>query len=500
MPKRFRKDSNAAFIIQLVRGGDPGGVFDESDRDPSESSDSDGAGCSERKDQNAAGSSDDADAPPRMLTRRAAAALRSRGREPLLAMDGSPTRRRGSRRNNVAFEGYSSDEAAFYASCSRDLKRRIDALENRMQSINAAHVPMRFKVLLSEVDEKVKAAAMKRVDALANLDDSSPEYYKILTWIDALCCLPVGKYCHLPVGVASSADDKRLFLADARMQLDKTVYGHAQAKEQILRLMAQWITNPQSKGMVLGIHGCHGCGKTTLVKEGICRVLGLPFALMPLGGASDGSYLEGHSYTYEGSTWGKIVDVMMKCKCSNPVLYFDELDKVSESHRGEEIVNKLIHLTDASQNSCYMDKYFYDVELDLSRCLIIFSYNHEEKVNPILLDRMVRIRTDGYGLRDKQRLAQGYLLPELLSEFCLVRDDVVVSDDVLAYIVEYIEPEAGVRNLKRALHEILSSLNLLRLTDPERVQLPVTIARDHVHAFVKTALKASMLAHAHMYS
>ena len=131
-------------------------------------------------------------------------------------------------------------------------------------------------------------------------------------------------------------------------------------------------------------------------------ILNRPFAFLALGGATDSSILEGHSYTYEGSTWGKIVDILVQCKSMNPVIYFDELDKISNTPKGEEIASILTHLTDTTQNNEFHDKYFSEIELDLSKCLFIFSYNDEEKVNPILKDRKYRISTKGYSVKEKK--------------------------------------------------------------------------------------------------
>ena len=120
-----------------------------------------------------------------------------------------------------------------------------------------------------------------------------------------------------------------------------------------------------------------------------------------MGGATDSSFLEGHSYTYEGSNWGKIVDILIQSKCMNPVIYFDELDKISGTPKGEEIIGILTHLTDTTQNSQFHDKYFSSLDFDLSKALFIFSYNDEDKINPILRDRMYRIETKGYKKKDK---------------------------------------------------------------------------------------------------
>ena len=110
---------------------------------------------------------------------------------------------------------------------------------------------------------------------------------------------------------------------------------------QILQMIGQWLSNPTALGTAIAVKGPPGTGKTSLIKEGISKILGRDFAFIALGGASDSSFLEGHSYTYEGSLWGKIVQILMESKSMNPVIYFDELDKVSDTPKGEEIIGIL---------------------------------------------------------------------------------------------------------------------------------------------------------------
>ena len=133
------------------------------------------------------------------------------------------------------------------------------------------------------------------------------------------------------------------------MFFNTNVYGHKNSKEQIIRIIAQWVSNPSLKGNCIGIHGSPGVGKTKLIKDGLCKALDLPFVFIPFGGVNDSSYLTGHSFTYEGAIHGKIADSLMKANCMNPIIYFDELDKISDSYRGLEIINTLIHLTDSTQ-------------------------------------------------------------------------------------------------------------------------------------------------------
>jgi ATP-dependent Lon protease len=182
----------------------------------------------------------------------------------------------------------------------------------------------------------------------------------------------------------------------------------------------------------------------------------------------------------------------------NPVIYFDELDKISETPRGEEIVGILTHLTDTSQNSQYHDKYFSEIDFDLSKCLFIFSYNDENKVNPILKDRMYRIQTKGYDTKEKTIIARKYLLPKIREQVCFKEEDVIIPDDTIQYIVgntSLTNNEPGVRNLKRCLEIIHTKLNLFRLVKTDTnlfskemdivVEFPFTVTRKHVDIFIK---------------
>lgn len=400
------------------------------------------------------------------------------------------TRKRGAGNDvkNPELKFYDPEEKKFYNNLTDEEKNYVAVLEDTIRNMNKEDTPIRFKVLLSNIDEKIKAIAIKKVRYLYDLDASSSEYYKMTHWIESLCKIPIGKYKPLPVTKDSPREDIRQFIVQTKKQLDDTVYGHTEAKDQIIRLLAQWISNPEAKGMVIGIQGSPGVGKTKICKDGISKALGLPFSFLALGGASDSSWLDGHSYTYEGSTWGKVVDILMKAEYMNPVLFLDELDKVSQSHKGDEIINTLIHITDSTQNDKFMDKYFVDVEFDLSRCLIIFSYNDESAINPILKDRMVKIRTDGYKLPDKIQIAQKFLIPEAIQEFNLNQGDIVFPDECLKYIVETrTEDEEGVRNLKRAIENIVSNINLNILLQPNASdnKLPVTVSQKMVNDYVK---------------
>lgn len=364
---------------------------------------------------------------------------------------------------NLYADFYTEEEFVYYHNLDEKERQAIADSEKQMYDLNNKKIPLRFQILDSDLDPKIKAIAIQKLNYLSDLDRSSSEYYRTITWIESVCKIPFGKYRQLPVSCKSNRDDIKNFLTGVKNHMDSKVFGHDTAKDHIIRLLAQWISNPISKGMVIGIHGPMGCGKTMLVKDALCAALGLPFAFIPLGGANDGCFLEGHSYTYEGSTWGKIVDVLMKGGVMNPVMFFDELDKVSDSSKGEEIINILVHLTDSTQNDKVSDKYFIDFEFDLSRSLIIFSYNNEEKINPILRDRMIKIKTEGYSINDKLSICKNYMLPEIFKQYSLRDDEIIFTEESIKEIISTIESEKGVRCLKRALEDITSNINLNKL-------------------------------------
>ena len=356
--------------------------------------------------------------------------------------------------------------------------------------------PYRLALLESDIPVSFKAAALKKINTLDYMDPGSGEYYKIKQWVDTFMRIPFGKINKLPLKLEDGIDKSSEFMAWARKTLDEAVYGLDDAKLQILQFIGQLISNPDSVGSAIAIKGPPGTGKTSLIKEGISKILKRPFAFLALGGATDSSFLEGHSYTYEGSTWGKVVDILLTSKCMNPLIYFDELDKISDTPKGEEITGILTHLTDTTQNSEFHDKYFSNVAFDLSKALFIFSYNDEKKVNPVLKDRMYRIQTNGYTSKEKVVIARDYLIPKIRENIRFAEGDVIIPELTLTHLMEnFTEGEKGVRNLKRCLEIIYTKLNLYRLTKPGmkmfekkdtlKVSFPFTVTVEHVPKLIK---------------
>lgn len=231
---------------------------------------------------------------------------------------------------------------------------------------------------------------------------------------------------------------------------------------------------------------------TSIARNGIAAALKRPFSFFSLGGASDISHFVGHSYTYEGSIWGRIIDSLMTAGCMNPVFYFDELDKISTTPHGEEITAMLIHLTDRSQNMQYHDRYFAGVDFDLSQCLFVFSFNDENKVHPILKDRMQVIHCSGYNEKEKKVILTQYVWPTLLERLSFQASELILTDEAINFLIqEHSQQEEGVRTLIRVVENVVTRLNLLRIAGKQEdvsrrlkfamdISFPLTITREVV--------------------
>lgn len=281
-------------------------------------------------------------------------------------------------------------------------------------------------------------------------------------------------------------DTLKQFSTTVKTTLDKSVHGHENAKRQVQRIIGQWINNNgiNYDCQVLGFEGNPGIGKTTLAK-GLSACLideneqSRPFSIIAMGGDSNSSSLVGHSYTYVGSTWGQIVQILMDKKCLNPIILIDEVDKISKTEHGREIVGVLTHLLDPSQNKHFQDKYFSGIDIDLSKVLFILSYNDPYSIDPIMLDRVHRIKFDSLTIEDKIVICNKYLLPELYTKFNL-KDCIKIPDEVLKFIIKEYTLEAGVRKLKEKLFEIIGELNLNLFSDFTETEIPIIITEDVV--------------------
>jgi len=275
------------------------------------------------------------------------------------------------------------------------------------------------------------------------------------------------------------------YICDVKDTLNTAVHGHDKAKTQIERIIGQWI-NGEQDGYCFGFEGPPGVGKTCLAKQGIANCLidtdgnSRPFAMIQMGGDANGSSLHGHNYTYVGSTWGSIMQILIDKKCMNPIIFIDEVDKISKTEHGKEIVGILTHLLDPSQNDCFQDKYFSGIDLDLSKALFILSYNDVDAIDSILLDRVHRIKFKSLSIDEKIVISKTHLLPEIYKKMGLEKM-VIIYDDILKYIIDEYTYEPGVRKLKEVLFEIVGEINLSILKDFNIVfDIPINITKDDI--------------------
>lgn len=367
----------------------------------------------------------------------------------------------------------SKSEEVYYKSQPAAKRKQLLELMNRVSSLvlDEGDIPHKFRILELPISDFVKSNVIKKLTMLAEIREEGGDGHKLRSWVDAFMRIPFGKTVPLPVQISDGRQKCTEFMINAKKTMDKHIYGMESTKLQIMQIIAQWIVNPSSVGNVIALQGPMGVGKTSCARNAIAEVLQRPFEFFTLGGASDISNFIGHSYTYEGSLWGRIVDSLMNAKTMNPVMYFDELDKISGTPQGEEIVSMMIHLTDRSQNSQFHDRYFAGVDFDLSQCLFVFSFNDMDKVHPILKDRMTIIQCEGYNDKDKTIILKDYIWPQILEMLNFQKEDILLRDSAIKFMIEqFSNEEKGVRTLIRTVESMMTRLNMLRVANDESMK------------------------------
>lgn len=379
----------------------------------------------------------------------------------------------------------------FKALDSPKKRSMLDALEKRSEYVKKEE-PLMFRLLQMKLQPEMMSMVMSRYNALNTMDPSSGEYYKLRAWMEKLVAMPLGVYKEMPVRLEDGAEACAPFMNKARRCLDDAIYGQDEAKLQIMQFIASKIANPTASGLSLLLMGPPGIGKTSLIKNGIAKALEWPFQFISLGGDSDATTYTGHQFVYEGSHCGRIANCLAQAKSMSMVLMFDELDKISATPKGEEVQNLLVHMTDPVQNMEFEDKYLSGIPLDLSRTMLVFSGNDINRIDKVLLDRMIVVQLAGYGPKDKISIAEQFLLPSALKEVNL-GEKVAISRDILQHVLDnYAKEETGVREFKRCIEQIVQRINMLRMFNVKELpfhipgfQLPFVLKKEHVDLFLK---------------
>ena len=333
---------------------------------------------------------------------------------------------------------------------------------------------LKFKLLNSPMSIENKVIAYNRFKLLSSYqnEEDSSEYFKYKVWIDTLLQIPFGIYKTPQLEIKDKSHIEynkcvRNYLKNIRNVLDNKLSFLEKPKDQILNMITHTLKNPNATFNAIGLHGVRGLGKTTLVSS-ISQAIDRPFRMISLGGESDVSMLTGHNFTYIGSIPGRIIEILKETQCMNPIILFDELDKVSETEHGKEIIGALIHLTDNTTNHKYnYDKYFSGIEFDLSKIMFVFTYNDASKINKILSDRLYKIHIDNYTNNEKFTIIKTHLISNVLSEYFFTINDIIFSDETINYIIKKSNENGeneGMRDIKRKLQIIVSRINTLLLT------------------------------------
>jgi ATP-dependent Lon protease len=349
----------------------------------------------------------------------------------------------------------------------RVLRQRMKAITDQLGESDDEN---ELTVYLERIDEKklsdeARKAALKQVRKMRQAGPSSPEHNVSRTYLEWLLDLPWGE---------TTVDT--LDIPAARAILDADHAGLDKVKKRILEFIAVRKLAPDKHGPILCLVGPPGVGKTSLGRS-IAAAVGRKYVRASLGGVRDDAEIRGHRRTYVGALPGRIVNGLKKAGSMNPVFVLDEIDKLSNSMRGDP-ASALLEVLDPEQNKEFVDHYL-EVAVDLSQVMFLATANSLETIPSPLLDRMEVIQIPGYTEREKLAIARRHLLPKQMAEHGIERETLDVSDEALMDVIRHYTREAGVRNLEREIGTICRGA-AVELAGGERAPEKIAIAVDDI--------------------
>lgn len=300
------------------------------------------------------------------------------------------------------------------------------------------------RIKKKRMSKEAASVVRRELEKLKMMSPMSSEATVVRNYIDCLISLPWFRKSR------SKTD-----LKHAQEILDQDHYGLEKPKERILEYLAVQVLVKKIKGPILCLVGPPGVGKTSLAKS-VATATGRSFARVSLGGVRDEAEIRGHRRTYVGALPGKIIQTLKKTGYNNPVFCLDEIDKMTADFRGDPS-SALLEALDPEQNKNFNDHYL-EVDYDLSEILFITTANTLYDIPAPLRDRMEVIHIPGYTEYEKEKIAEGYLIPKQLGENGLSGEDVVFSKNAVHTIIKNYTKEAGVRNLEREISSILRKI------------------------------------------
>ncbi len=385
--------------------------------------------------------------------------------------------------SDILFRNLSHSQQCRLRKSGQYIKHELD----RIKKMSSDDIDLKQQCMMNNnMSDYIKKCALTKLEEMKS---SNSEYSKNHTYVKTLVDFPwvPENYQDIFTTIGNNLEKCKEKLDKIKEHLNEKVYGHTECKTVICDLVGKWFSNPNSMGKAIGLCGPPGVGKT-LIASGLGKVLGIPYQEIHLSGMDDGSVLSGHSFTYSGALPGLIVAKMVMAGEPRCILFFDELDKACAKHGINEIFNVLIHVTDPNTNDKFNDKFFQDVTFPLSKCVFVFSFNDESKIDPILRDRMEIIKVGAYSTNDKMLIVKNYLFQEILTGVGIEKGAITMTPPTIEHLINNYTIEAGVRSLKTKLEKIILKMNVDRIygRGPFKnksnfsVDNPIKITKNHV--------------------
>ncbi len=288
---------------------------------------------------------------------------------------------------------------------------------------------------LKGIDDDSREKLMKEADKLAKMPPASQEAFVVKNYLDSVLELPWGKY-----------SKAKTTIEKASAVLDKDHYGLKKVKERILEFLAVHILNPEVKGQILCFAGPPGTGKTSVAKS-VAKAMGRKYARVSLGGVRDEADIRGHRKTYVGAMPGRVITAFQQAGSQNPLILFDEIDKLGSDIKGDP-ASAMLEVLDSEQNSSFRD-HFIEIPFDISKAVFITTANNVSMIPEPLLDRMELIELPSYTAEEKFHIAREHLIPKQIKENGLKGTQFRIDDDAVNDVIKFYTKEAGVRSLER---------------------------------------------------
>lgn len=322
------------------------------------------------------------------------------------------------------------------------------------------------KIAKAKMPKEVKEKALSEVNRLKTVGGYSSEGGVIKSYLDWLVELPWSK-----------ETKDILDVEKAKKVLDDEHYGLKDVKERILEYIAVKSISKSSKGPILCLVGPPGVGKTSIARS-IAKAVNRNFVRMSLGGVNDEADIRGHRKTYIGAIPGRIIYGLKQAGSKNPLFLLDEIDKISNSYKGNP-ADALLEVLDAEQNATFRDHYL-EVDFDLSKVMFIITANTLETIPRPLLDRMEVIEVSGYTTEEKFNIAKKHLVPKELKEHD-IEGKIVFSDKALYSIIENYTRESGVRNLERKIARVIRKA-IKEIVEENKKKINITV--NHIKKYL----------------